>query len=117
MAGPNLVMFGWNRSLPGREPISGQHFQEFVEYLSVQKRNGAIESFEIVLLEPHGGNLNGFFLLFGEPAKLSELTASAEWSRHQLRGVLHLDGATTVRGFTGSAVPERMELWTREIPR
>ena len=115
--GPNVIMFGWNRSLPGREGISGQHFQEFVEYLSVQQKKGLIESFDTVLLEPHGSALNGFFLLRGEPAKLNELTASQEWTRHQVRAVLHLDGATCVRGFTGAAVPERMEQWMKEIPR
>ena len=117
MIGPNVVLFGWNRSLPGRESLSGQHFQEFVEYLSVQKKNGVLESFDTVLLEPHGGALNGFFLLRGDAAKLNALTASPEWSRHQIRAMLHLDGGTTLRGYSGPAVPERMEMWTKEIPR
>jgi hypothetical protein len=115
--GSNAIMFSWNRSVPGREQISGQHFQEFVEYLGVQKRNGAVESFDIVLLEPHGGTVNGLFLIRGEPAKLTELTGSPDWVRHQVRAVLHLDGASSVRGFTGAAVAERMEQWMKEIPR
>ena len=113
----NVIVFSWNRSLPGREPISGKHFQEFVEYLSTQQRNGSIESFEPVLLEPHGGTMNGFFLIRGEASKLSELTASPEWVRHQVRAVLHLDGASAVRGVTGPGVQERMALWMNEIPK
>jgi hypothetical protein len=113
----NVIMFGWNRSLPGREAMSGQHFQEFLEYLAGQKKSGVVESYDAVFLEPHGGRLNGFFLIRGEPEKLSQLTGSPEWMRHQIRGILHLDGATAVRGFTGAAVGERMEIWMKEIPR
>jgi hypothetical protein len=114
---PNVVMFGWNRSLPGREAMSGQHFQEFLEFLSAQKKSGQVESFDTVFLEPHGGTLNGFFLIRGEPAKLSQLAGSPEWMRHQIRGLLHLDSSTCVRGFTGAAIAERMELWMKEMPK
>ncbi|HXD41495.1 MAG TPA: hypothetical protein VN649_13075 [Ramlibacter sp.] len=113
----NVVLFAWNRSVPGREAISGQHFQEFLEYLGVQKRNAVIESFDTVFLDPYGGTLNGFFLLRGDPAKLQQLIASPEWIRHQIRGLLHLEGAATLRGATGAAVGERMALWLQEIPK
>lgn len=113
----NVIVFGWNRSLPGREMVSAQHFQEFTEYLGTQQRNGLIESFEPVFLEPHGGTLNGLFLIRGEAEKLSQLTGSADWRRHQTRAILHLDGALAVRGFTGAAVAEQMEQWIKEIPR
>jgi hypothetical protein len=115
--GPNVVMFGWNRSLPGREAMSGQHFQEFLEFLAEQKKGGLVESYDTVFLEPHGGTLNGFFLIRGEPAKLSQLAGSPEWMRHQVRGILHLEGATSVRGFTGAAIAERMQMWMGEIPK
>ncbi|HXC41483.1 MAG TPA: hypothetical protein VN667_21310, partial [Burkholderiales bacterium] len=72
-------MSAWNRPLPGREILSAQLFQEFLESLSVQKKNGVIESFDTVLLEPYGGALNGFTVIRGDPSKLQDLTASPEW--------------------------------------
>lgn len=114
---PNLLIFGWNRSVPGRELVSAQHFQEFVEYLGAQKRSGQIESFDAVLLEPHGGDLNGLFLIRAEPAKLTQLTESPEWTRHQTRAILHLEGAGSVRGITGDAVNEQMKEWASAIPK
>lgn len=113
----NVVMFGWNRSIPGREMTSAQHFQEFQEFLGAQQRAGSIESFEAVILEVHGGSLNGFFLIHGEPAKLQQLTSGAEWRRHQMRAMLHLEGSTSIRGYTGAAVAERMQEWAALIPR
>ena len=113
----HVVMFGWNRSLPGREMISAQHFREFSEYLGVQTKKGFIESVDTVFLDPYAGTLNGFFLLRGEPAKLNELLGSEEWAQHQVRALLHLDGTCIVRGYTGAAIGERMEQWMKAIPK
>lgn len=113
----NVIVFGWKQSIPGRESLSGQHFQEFLQYLQQRKDQGAIESFEPILLEPHGGELNGFFLIKGEPSKLATLVGSPEWVQHQVRGMLHVYGLSLMRGVSGPAVMERMGLWMKAIPR
>ncbi len=69
-----------------------------------------------MLLDPHGGDLNGFFLIRGDSAKLDALMASGEWETHTIRGLLHLDGSGAVRGVTGDGVGKRMKLWTEQIP-
>jgi hypothetical protein len=38
----NVVLFGWNRPTAGREHTSGQHFQEFVQYLGGLQQAGGI---------------------------------------------------------------------------
>ena len=113
----NVIVFGWDHSLPGREPLSAKHFQEFVEFLQAQQKQGAVESFDPVFLEPHGGSFNGFFYIKGEPAKLAALVASPEWMQHQIRATLHLKGVAVHRGLTGPAVGEFMGMWTNAIPR
>ena len=75
-----------------------------------------IQSFEAVFLDPHGGDLNGFFLIRGEPAKLDTVIASDAWHTHLTRGGLHLDGLGVIRGATGELVMERMALWSKLIP-
>ena len=35
--GTNTVLFGWSRSNPGREHLSGAHFEDFVKYLNGRK--------------------------------------------------------------------------------
>ena len=52
-----MIVFGWKRSLPGREKLSAQHFQAFLQYMGAEKQKGNIESCEPVLLEPTGGDL------------------------------------------------------------
>ena len=115
--GSNVVFFAWNRSIPGREAFSAAHFDDFVKYVTGLQQAGNIQSFDVALLDTHGGDMNGFFLLHGETAKLDALVSSAEWITHMTRASLHLEGAGAVRGVTGAAVMERMQLWTATIPR
>ena len=108
----NIAFMAWNRSIPGRERQSGEHFQEFMQYLATQQQAGKIQSFEPVLLEPHGGDLGGFVIIRADNAKLDALLASPEWVRHRTRAILHLEGSGTVRGVTGDLLQERMKLWS-----
>jgi hypothetical protein len=112
----NTIFFGWNRSIPGRERTSAEHFQEFVQYLGGLQKQGTVQSFDVVFLDAHGGDMNGFFLIKGEGAKLAELQAGDEWIKHQTRAAMHLEGAGAVMGVSGDAVQERMKLWTSLIP-
>ena len=112
----NLMLFGWNRSIPGREQVSAQHFDEFVKYLGGLQQKGAIQEFEIVFLDTHGGDFNGFFLIKGDTAKLDALVSTSEWITHITRAALHLDGSGVIRGVTGDEIMGRMALWTSLIP-
>ena len=112
----NTIFFGWNRSIPGRERASASHFEEFVQYLNELQQNNTLESYDIVFLTPHSGNMNGFFLLRGESGNLDTLLGSKEWVTHVTRASLHLDEAGVVRGYTGKEVMEQMNLWTESIP-
>ncbi|HVB98954.1 MAG TPA: hypothetical protein VNJ12_06420 [Candidatus Dormibacteraeota bacterium] len=112
----NMLLFGWNRSIPGREKLSAAHFDEFVKYLSGLQEKGTVQGFDVVLLDTHGGDLNGFFLIKGEPSKLDALVASTEWVTHITRASFHLEGSGVVRGVTGDEVMKRMAAWTGAIP-
>lgn len=111
-----LIFFGWNRSIPGRERISAEHFQVFNEYLAAQQRGSRIEAFEPVFLDAHGGSLNGFFLIRGDQAQLDALCASSEWRQHMVRAAIHLQEAGAVRGVCGDLIQERMGMWLQELP-
>lgn len=114
--GPNVIYFGWNRSVPGRERLSAEHFQEFLGYLGNLQQKGTIEAFEPVFLAPHGGDLNAFFLIRGEASKLDALTSTQEWVTHMTRAAIHLEGSGAIRGYTGNMVGEMMGIWQRHIP-
>jgi hypothetical protein len=112
----NVVMFAWNRAIPGRERTSAEHFAEFLQYLGGLQAKGSIQAFDPVFLDAHGGDMNGFFLIRGDTAKLQEVVASEAWVTHVTRATLHLEGAGVVRGVTGDLLMQRMALWTKLLP-
>lgn len=114
--GSNVILFGWNRSIPGREKVSAQHFDEFVKYLGGLQQKGTIQTLDVVFLDAHGGDLNGFFLIRGDSAKLDALVSTTEWITHITRAILHLEGSGVIRGVTGDEIMGRMALWTSVIP-
>lgn len=112
----NALFFAWNRPIPGRERLSQAHFEDFTGYLAGLQRAGKIQSFDTVILDAHGGDLNGFFLIRGEPASLDAVMASEDWQTHLTRATLHLLGVGAVRAVTGAEIGERMARWGRLLP-
>ena len=58
--GSHIILFGWNRSIPGREKLSAGHFEEFLKYLAGLQQDATIQGFEVVFIDAHGGDMNGF---------------------------------------------------------
>jgi hypothetical protein len=114
--GMNAIFFAWNRSIPGRENLSAEHFDDYVKYLEGLKQKGTITTYDVVFLANHGGDMNGFFFIQGDPGKLDGLVASENWQTHMVRANMHLEGSGAVRGFTGQAALQQKKLWNSLIP-
>lgn len=113
----NAVFFSWDRSLPGREQLSAQHFQDFMQYLTAQKQAGNIDSFDPALFELRGQGIHGFFLIRGANAKLQDLLQSEEWLKQMMRASTHLENASISRIVIGQGVLQRMQMWMQVIPK
>jgi hypothetical protein len=111
-----VILFGWNRSIPGREKVSAAHFQEFVAYLTGLQQKGNIAGFDVIFLDVHGGDLNGFCLIRGDIVKLDAVLETDEWNTHITRATLHLENAGVIRGVTGDEIQKRMAMWINAIP-
>ena len=109
----NVIFMGWNHPVAGREARATEDFQEFMQYLGGLQQAGTIESFEPVFLDFHGGDMNGFFLLRGEGAKLDTLLSSEEWLTYMTRAGFSMEGLGIVRGVTGEKLMEQMNRWAK----
>ncbi len=84
MAGDALFV-GWGQVVRGREQLALQVFQEAVGYYGKLQEEGRIERFDAYLLDPHGGDLAGLFLLHAERSALDTIRSSAEFQRLLVR--------------------------------
>ena len=105
------LFIGFGFPVRGREERSGQVFNEAVELWTRWQGGGTIESWDAVLLEPHGGDLGGFFLLRGERDKIALARASEELQRLATRAQLIVDGFGIVGAQTGGQIGSQMELF------
>ena len=109
------IMIGWTRALSGREAAANTKFGEFGAYLGKLQAESRIESFEPVIMRPHGGDLNGFFLIRGTETKLAELRTTDHWKDWETWGGYHLENFGAVDCMLGDSIGSSMTRWAKHI--
>ncbi len=111
----SALFVGFGFPVRGRERQAQTVFGETVEYYGRLQQHGDIESFEAVLLEPHGGDLGGFFLLRGDRDQLARLRTSDEFERQTVRGELIADHIGIVGGAIGERLMTQMAMFAAQV--
>jgi hypothetical protein len=94
------LFIGWGAPVRGREAKGLEVFAEAITYYERLRDEGVIERFDTAILEPHGGDLNGFFLLHGSKESLAALRVHDDFVRLMARAGLIVEGL----GVTGVAL-------------
>ena len=115
MAADSVVFVGWNKVYPGKEKEALEAFNASLGFWMKQVQSGNAESMEPVLLDRHGGDLNGFFLIRGNATKLNAILQTDEWRDLLIRADLHVDGIGVIAGFTGEGVMREIGRWQKAI--
>jgi hypothetical protein len=109
------VFIGWGDPIRGREAKGLEVFQESVEYWGRLQQEGQIESFEVVLLYPHGGDLYGFALLRGSSESIDRIRASEEFNRLVSRAGLVVEGLGVVSAALGESLGPQIERYRQAL--
>jgi hypothetical protein len=109
------IFIGWGNPVRGREQQSLEVFSESMTYWGQLQQEGAIEDVQAYLLEPHGGDLAGFAVLRGDPAKLAELHASEDFQRLVARAGLIVENLGVVRATSGDALTAQMGVYQAQV--
>jgi hypothetical protein len=109
------LFVGWGAPVRGREAKSLEVFGEGVEYWGRLQQDGRIESFEVVILYPHGGDLAGFALLRGTHDQLNEVGGDEEFLRLTTRAGLIVERLGVVRAAVGDGLERQIALFQEAI--
>jgi hypothetical protein len=109
------LFIGWGEVVRGRETEAVERFNATIEYFEGLQQDGAIESFEPVFLEPHGGDLGGFFFLRGDAERLSALRVDEEFVSIVQQATLIADGVGVVGASMGAAIERQMGSYMEAI--
>ena len=109
------LFIGWGEIVRGRETEAVEHFNATIEYFSGLQAEGTIESFEPVFLEPHGGDLGGFFFIRGDAEKLSALRADEDFEAVIQKATLIADKMGVVGAVMGAALERQVGTYVGAI--
>ncbi len=109
------LFIGFGAPRAGKEAAALQNFQESAAYAEKLKAEGEIESAEYVLLNSHGGDLNGFILLRGEPERLGRLGMAPEFVRLAMRAGVCSEGVGVVNAVVDEGVMRSMATWKEAV--
>jgi hypothetical protein len=98
------LFIGWGHAVHGRETKAVQVFEEGLEFWRDREASGAIESFEVVFLGPHGGDLNGFLLVRGTHEQLAAVRADDGFRRINARAAAVVDGLGIIDATLGDGI-------------
>jgi hypothetical protein len=109
------LFVGWGPPVRGREAKGLEVFNEALAFQGKQQESGAIESFEVVLIGPHGGDLYGFFLVRGSEEQIAALRASEEFQRLNTRASLVVERLGVVDAVLGDAIGQQVSVYQEAV--
>jgi hypothetical protein len=104
----HALFVGWGEIIPGREQQATRVFGETMEYFGRLRQEGTIAGVEPFFLEPHGGDLGGFFLVRGERDALARVRTSEEFGRVVLRASMVVQRVGVVAATTGEELARQI---------
>jgi hypothetical protein len=106
----------WGATAPGRERKSVELFGESLRFLAGLVTDGRAHSIEPFFLQPHGGDLEGFFIVRGDRDELNKVRGSDEFQRLQVRAQAIVSNFGVIDAITGDALNKHMA-WFTEAAR
>jgi hypothetical protein len=109
------LFIGWGEVARGREGRALEVFNEGIGYYGRLQEAGRIESFEISLLQPHGGDLAGFVLLRGTEDQMDAVQHDEEFERFLTRASFIVDNLGVVPAALGEGVARQIGIFEAEV--
>jgi hypothetical protein len=109
------IFIGWGPNVVGREEKGLAVFNEAIQYWGGLQEGGKIESFEVVLLTPHGGDLDGFALLRGSRDQVSTLLMDEEFERQITRATFIVQNVGVVPAALGEGLGRGIDIYQKQF--
>jgi hypothetical protein len=109
------LFVGFGAPVRGREERAVEVFDEWVAMCGRMQSDGRIESMDVTLLDPHGGDLGGFFMLHGSESQCAALPSDDEFRRAMTDAALVVENLGVVPAVTGEGVGREMAMYGEAV--
>ena len=112
-----MLFIGWGNPVRGRETAAVESFNDIVGLFGRMQQEGRIEKLDVVFLDPHGGDLGGYFMLHCSAEQLHSIQEDDEFRDEMTRADLIVDRLGMFDGFMGDAISREMERYQAAIAK
>ena len=109
------LFVGFGQPARAREQQALELFNRALALYAELQERSEIDSFEPVLLEPHGGDLGGFILIRGTPDQLHELRHRDDFRRITARAGLVVEQFGVVDAHVGDGVSSQLAIYEQQM--
>jgi hypothetical protein len=112
-----MLFLGWGQVVRGREERALEVFNESMGFYGRMQQDGRIERFDVVLLDPHSGSLEGYVELHGTAEQLAALREDEEFRRLQVDVNMIVDDLRLVDGRVNEGVARDIAMYGDAIAK
>jgi hypothetical protein len=109
-----LLMITWKEPVRGSEARALEVFNEALGILGRRQQEGAIDSFDVALMDPNG-SIDGYLAIRGTRAQIDALRADEEFRRNTIDATLCVDAICHIEGSCNEGVAADMALYQQAI--
>jgi hypothetical protein len=109
-----VLFISWGENVAGREARGLEVFNETIGMYGRLQDEGAIESFNVVLLQANAG-MDGYVEVRGSAEQLSAVRESDEFIKSILDASLIVHDMRVVEGFTGAGIARVMGMYQESL--
>lgn len=108
------LFVGWGSIITGREKAAPKVLMEAMGYLQELQKRGTLDTIDVVCLEPHGGELEGFVLVKGDKDALASLRVNEEFVKMIVAVQLVHNKVGVVWAYTGAEMQSLFQMWDQQ---
>jgi hypothetical protein len=109
------LFIGWGEVVRGREDRALDVFNETLEFYGHLQSDGRIDDFEVALLDPHGGELQGYVMLRGSEDQIDAVRRDEDFQRLMIKGSLVVDDLGMIPASIGEGLARAMTMYQEEL--
>lgn len=109
------LYLGWGTVARGREKAALGIFDESMQYYGRLQSEGRIESFDVAILNPTGGDAGGFILLKGTAKQIDALRRDDEYQDLLNRVQLNVDGLRLTDAIVDEGVGQQISRYDKAL--
>jgi hypothetical protein len=112
-----MIHISWGATVAGREERGLEVFNEAMGLYGRMQQDGRIESFDVALLVPNGGPVEGYIALHGSAEQLAAVREDQEFQRNMVDASLIVHDLCVCDGYTNEGVATQMGIYQEAIGR